>query len=244
MDSLPINGLDLAVGIVLLISALLAFMRGFVHEVLSIAAWIGALMASIYGTAMAQPISRGIIPIAWAADAVAAIVIFLVVLFVLSMATHAFAKTIQASALNNLDRTLGFVFGVARAMVILAVGLLLMNWLMDVQDRPPWMAEAKTLPLIELTADGMVALVPDALLIAEDMADTAVEQVEQAIEAKEAIEAIADEMDGISGGSLTGGDSAPVDAPAEGEPGYSDQERDALNALIEGAGMDETGEAE
>ena len=47
MDGLPINGLDLAVGIVLLISALLAFMRGFVHEVLSIAAWVGALLACL-----------------------------------------------------------------------------------------------------------------------------------------------------------------------------------------------------
>ena len=35
IEGLPINGLDLTVGIVLLISALLAFIRGFVHEVLS-----------------------------------------------------------------------------------------------------------------------------------------------------------------------------------------------------------------
>jgi membrane protein required for colicin V production len=234
MDGLPINGLDLAVGIVLLISALLAFMRGFVHEVLSIAAWVGAVIASVYGTALAQPISHDIIPIAWAADAVAAVVIFLVVLFTLSMGTHAFAKTIQASALNNLDRTLGFVFGVARAMVILAVGLLLMNWLMDAQDRPNWMAQAKTLPLIVMTADGMVAIIPDALIVAEEMAGSAAQQVEQAVEAKEAIEKLADQMDAISGGSLTG--NAGGEAPSESEPGYSEQERDALNALIEDAG--------
>lgn len=235
MDGLPINGLDLAVGVVLLISALLAFMRGFVHEVLSIAAWVGAVMASVYGTALAQPISHEIIPIAWAADAAAAAIIFLVVLFTLSIATNAFAKTIQASALNNLDRTLGFVFGIARAMVILAVGLLLMNWLMDTQDRPNWMAQAKTLPLIEITADGMVAIVPDALMAAEQMADSAAQQVEQAVEAKEAIEKLADQMDGMSGGSITGGVTGG-EPPSEGDAGYSDQERDALNALIEDAG--------
>jgi membrane protein required for colicin V production len=233
MDGLPINGLDLAVGIVLLISALLAFMRGFVHEVLSIGAWVGALMAAIYGTAMAQPISHDIIPIAWAADAVAAIVIFLVALFTLSIATNALAKTIQASALSNLDRTLGFVFGIARAMVILGAGFLFMNWLMDVQDRPHWIAEAKTLPLIEMTADGMIAIVPDALLVAEEFAGNAVQQVERAVDAKESIEALADEIGAVSEGSVSSA------APAEGDPGYSDQERDALNALIENAGGSE-----
>ncbi len=240
MDGLPINGLDLAVGIVLLISALLAFMRGFVHEVLSIAAWIGALLAAIYGTALLQPISHDIIPLAWAADAAAAVVIFLAVVFVLSMVTHALAKTIQASALNNLDRTLGFVFGIARAMVILAVGLLLMNWLMDVQDRPDWMAKAKTLPLIELTADGMVALIPEALMAAEDMADSAMDQVEQAVEATEAIEALADDMDALTGLGNSGEENAGDDTDA----GYSDQERDALDALIEDAGMNESGGTE
>ena len=217
-----------------MISALLAFLRGFVHEVLSIAAWAGALLASIYGTALAQPISHEVIPIAWAADAVAAIIIFLAVLFVLSMGTHAMARTIQASALNNLDRSLGFLFGLARAMVILAVGLLLMNWLVDTEGRPDWMAQAKTLPLIEIAADGMVAVVPDAFLAVEGLADETAQQVEQAIEAKEAIEKLADQMPGISGGGLGGGASS--ETPQEGGPGYNDQDRDALDALIEDAG--------
>ncbi len=233
MDGLPLNGLDLAVGIVLLISALLAFMRGFVHEVLSIAAWVGAVLASIYGAALAQPFARGIIPIAWAADAVSAVIIFLVVLFGLSMITHAMAKTIQASALNNLDRILGFVFGIARAMVILGVGFLLMNWLVDTpEERPDWMKNAKTLPLIEMTAEGIVALIPDTLLAVEgaaNVAGEAVQKVEQAVQAKEAVEGMAEQM-------KNGENDA---APKDGEPAYTDQERDALDALIEDAGSTE-----
>ncbi len=235
MDGLPINGLDLAVGIVLLISALLAFMRGFVHEVLSIAAWVGALLASIYGTALAQPISHDIIPIAWAADAVAAVVIFLVVLFALSMVTNALAKSIQKSALNNLDRSLGFIFGLARAMVILAVGLLLMNWLVDTTERPNWMAQAKTLPLIEMTADGMVAIVPDAFLAAESIADGAARQVENAVQAKDAVEKLAEQIKDIPSDSNSA-NTSNTGAPQKGDPGYSDQQRDALDALIEDAG--------
>jgi membrane protein required for colicin V production len=230
MDGSLVNGLDIAVGIVLLISALLAFLRGFVHEVLSIAAWVGALLASVYGTALARPVSHAIIPIEWAADAVVAIIIFLVVLFVLSMGTHAMARTIQASALNNLDRSLGFIFGLARAMVILAVGLLLMNWLVNTDGRPDWMAQAKTLPLIEMTADGMLAIVPEAFLAAGEMADSPAQQLEQAAEAKEAVEKLANQMEEIPGVDVTGG------VPQDGKPGYSDQDRDSLDALIEDAG--------
>ena len=222
MDGFPVNGLDLAVGIVLLVSALLAFMRGFVHEVLSIAAWISAFLASVYGTALAQPISHSIIPITWAADATAAVIIFLVVLFALSIVTNSLAKTIQKSALNNLDRSLGFIMGLARAMVILAVGLLLMNWLVDTDGRPSWMTQAKSLPLIEMTADGLVAIIPDAFLAAESIAEDATQQVESVVKAKETVEKLADQMKNT--------------VPEKTEPGYSDQERDALDALIEDSG--------
>ena len=145
MDSIPINGLDLAVIIALLVSALLAFMRGFVHEVLSIGAWVGASLTALYGLPLAQPFARKTIPIDWAADAAAAVVLFLAALLVLSFITNSLSKTVQASAMNNLDRSLGFVFGLARAAVILSILLIATDWLMDKTARPVWMQKAKTL---------------------------------------------------------------------------------------------------
>jgi membrane protein required for colicin V production len=163
MQGLPVNGLDLAVGAILLISALIAFIRGFVHEVLSIAAWIGAVAAVIYGFPFVQPHARGLIPINWAADAAAAVAIFLVVLLILSIATHAVARAIQKSALNNLDRSLGFVFGIARAVVILAVGLIITDWLTE-RERPRWIETAKTLPVIEMAAEGLISVLPPSFM--------------------------------------------------------------------------------
>ena len=159
MQGLPVNGLDLAVGAILLISALIAFVRGFVHEVLSIAAWVGAVVAVIYGFPFVQPTARGLIPLNWAADAAAAVGIFLIVLLILSVATHAVAHAIQKSALGNLDRSLGFVFGIARAVVILSVGLIITDWLTE-RERPGWIESAKTLPAIELAAEGLISVLP------------------------------------------------------------------------------------
>ncbi|MDP6122042.1 MAG: CvpA family protein, partial [Rhodospirillales bacterium] len=49
MDNLPVNVADVGVGVVLLVSALLAYSRGFVHEVLAVGGWIGAIFATFYG---------------------------------------------------------------------------------------------------------------------------------------------------------------------------------------------------
>ena len=219
MDNLPINGLDLAVGIILLISALLAFMRGFVHEVLSIAAWIGAVLAAVQGLPFVRPYVRKVIDIDWAADAAAAVTIFLVVLLILSSITNAVARSIQKSALNNLDRALGFVFGLARAVVILGVGLIITDWLTD--RRPTWMARAKTLPVIEMAASGLKAVVPASFLAARDTAkDGAVP--DRILDSKQALERLIVPVPQST---------APASVRPEG--GYDDKDRSTLDSLIE-----------
>src|SRR3546814_1784911 len=55
MDSLPINLADLIVIVVLLVSGVFAFVRGFVHEVLAIASWVGAAFVTLYAYPLVQP---------------------------------------------------------------------------------------------------------------------------------------------------------------------------------------------
>ena len=223
MQDLPINGLDLAFGIILLISALLAFMRGFVHEVLSIAAWIGAVLAAVHGMPLARPFARGIVPIDWAADSAAAVLIFLVVLLVLSILTNAVARSIQKSALNNLDLSLGFVFGLARALVILGVGLIITDWLTNA-ERPGWIARAKTLPIIELAADGLKSLLPPSFLAVGDTVNDGAARLNRAIEAKQTLDRLTQ--------------PAPRSSAADGdkakpESGYPENDRRDLERLIQ-----------
>lgn len=223
MQGLPVNGLDLAVGAILLISALIAFIRGFVHEVLSIAAWIGAVAAVIYGFEFVQPHARGLIPINWAADATAAVVIFLVVLLILSIATHAVARAIQKSALNNLDRSLGFVFGIARAVVILAVGLIITDWLTE-RERPRWIQTAKTLPVIEMAAEGLISVLPPSFMPpALTPRPAALIRAEEAISNAEALERL----------NRPAAAGAPAAKEKSAEAGYQNQERRDIERLME-----------
>ena len=58
MSNLPLNVVDLGVLGGILISALLAFSRGLVREVLSIGAWVVAALATIYGLPHLRDITR------------------------------------------------------------------------------------------------------------------------------------------------------------------------------------------
>ncbi len=230
MDTLPINGLDLAVIIVLLVSALLAFMRGFVHEVLSIGAWVGASLAALYGLPFAQPIARKTIPIDWAADGAAAIVLFLVALLVLSFITSSLSKTVQASALNNLDRSLGFVFGLVRAAVIISILLIASDWLMDKSARPQWMQNAKTLPAITAGAGVLKNLMPDRFMAAEDAAKEAAGTAKDALELKQTLDRLTQPTPTADTPSKKQAD--PSSAMPE-KPAYDSKERRDMERLLQ-----------
>jgi membrane protein required for colicin V production len=165
MDAIPLNPLDLVALGILLISALIAFFRGFVHEVLSIVAWIGAALAALYGLPYLQPWTRSWIPVTWAADAAAAAAIFLGVLLVLALVTRALSKQVQDSPLNALDRSLGVLFGLARGAFVVAVAFVVLSWMFPVAEkRPDWIREARALPLMEGGAQLVRSLVPEGVL--------------------------------------------------------------------------------
>ena len=222
MDSLPINGLDLAAVIILLLSGALAFMRGFVHEVLSVAAWIGGILAVIYGVPQFRHLTSEFIPNDLIADIITGVVIFLIVLVILSILTKMLSKSIQASALNNLDRSLGFVFGLLRGAVILAAALLILDWIVDTGERPSWVQSAKTLPVIEGAADFMRNLAPESFKAAEDTAKEASETARDAMELKETFDKLTQPPPG-----------SDPDAPKSPDGAYEDSERSGMDRLFQ-----------
>ncbi len=97
ITDLPINVIDVGVLLILLFSAILAYARGFVHEVLSVGGWIGAIFATFYGFPYAKPFARKYISLDLAADLVAGTVIFIVTLVFLSLITRGVATGDQSS---------------------------------------------------------------------------------------------------------------------------------------------------
>jgi membrane protein required for colicin V production len=161
IKNLPVNVVDIGVLLILLVSAVLAYARGFVHEVLSVGGWIGAIFATFYGFPYAKPIARQYISFDLAADLAAGTFIFIVTLVFLSLITRAAAKSVQNSALNVLDRSLGFLFGLARGAVLVCVAYIGLELIMPAEDQPSIVREARTLQLIKPGAALLKQLVPD-----------------------------------------------------------------------------------
>jgi membrane protein required for colicin V production len=236
MDSLPVNAFDLVVIAVLLISAVIAFFRGFVHEILAIAAWAGAALAALYGLPYLQPVAREHIPLTWAADAAAAAAIFLVVLLVLALITRSLSQRVQSSSLGALDRSLGFVFGLGRGAFVVAVGFVVLAWLWpEPDDRPGWIQEARSLPLVESGATLVRSLIPESLDTQAEGARTAArdaeEKARQAIELKNTYDRLTQPATQAPTSASQG--TAPAPAQPEKEPGYDPAPRQDLNRLIE-----------
>ncbi len=151
---------DVAIIGILLISALWAFIRGFVREVLGVAAWVGAAFVTLYGFAYVRPYARQLISIDFLADAVAGVVLFVISLILFSVISHAISSQVRDSALSAIDRSLGFAFGLLRGAVIVCIGYMLLSWAVPRQERPAWITSARSLPAIEQGVAFLEQLIP------------------------------------------------------------------------------------
>lgn len=141
MDGFTI--IDGVVAIVIVVSALLAYSRGFVREVLAIAGWIGATILAFIFADQAQPLVRQIpvlgdfIGDSCELSVIAAFAaVFAVALILFSIFTPLFAGAVQRSALGGLDQGLGFLFGVARGILLVAVAFFVYQTALAGQDVP------------------------------------------------------------------------------------------------------------
>lgn len=256
MENFPINPVDLAVVVIILVSALMAFARGLVAEVLSVGAWIGAALIALKAFPFAQGTLRQSIEHPLLADGVAGLGVFVVSLAILSLVSHRIARAVRGSALSAVDRSLGFVFGVARGAVVVCLAYLLYIWLVPPPDRadsrasasanapananataqikekepPAWLIQARTRPMLEAGANLLKGLVPEATLAhAGAGVDAAREKAEVA--AREKAEQVMREE------ALRRLSTPKPEAPKAGatapDPGYKDRDRGDLERLIQ-----------
>src|SRR3954470_20561887 len=158
---MPITILDLVLLAVMLISGLLAMVRGFMREILSIAAWGAAALVTLYAFGRLLPTAKTYVQ----NDTIAAVVVvagvFVGTLIVVSIITVRISDMILDSRIGALDRTLGFLFGLARGLLIVVVAFLFFSWLVPEKQRPDWVTLAKSLTMLKSTGDWLMALLPD-----------------------------------------------------------------------------------
>ncbi|MEM9639304.1 MAG: CvpA family protein, partial [Pseudomonadota bacterium] len=120
--------IDGVVALVIIVSALLAYGRGFVREIMAIVGWIAAAVLGFLFAPQVEPLVREIPVVGeFLADSCelsiigAFALVFAVALIVVSLFTPLFASVVQRSALGGIDQGFGFIFGVARGVLLVAI---------------------------------------------------------------------------------------------------------------------------
>ena len=158
---MPITLLDIILIGVMLVSGLLAMIRGFMREVLSIAAWLIAALVTLYFYNKLLPFAKSY----FNNDIIAAAVVvggtFLLTLLIVSVITVRFSDMVLDSRIGALDRTLGFLFGLARGLVIVVIAFLFFAWLVPDRSQPDWVRSAKSRVVLQGTGDWLMSMLPD-----------------------------------------------------------------------------------
>ena len=159
---MPFQLLDLILAGIMIISGLLALMRGFTREVLSLIAWGAAAVGAYF--AIRSPEMVGFAGQYLQPDIVAKIAvggaIFLVVLIIVSLISVKLSDVVVDSAAGAFDRTLGFFYGLARGLVLVVIAYLFYGWLMPIERQEDWVKNARSLPIIQSVGEVILSLVP------------------------------------------------------------------------------------
>ena len=200
---MPIRLLDGILLAIMLVSAVLAMIRGFVREVLSIASWVAAAIAAyaLYGQVL--PFAQQYNNHSMMALGACVAAVSLVTLIIVSYITMRISDFVLDSRIGALDRTLGFLFGAARGLLLVVVAMMFFNWFVVPEQQPNWILQAKSRPILLSVAERLVSVLP--------------EDPEKQI------------LDRIRGATSARTTQQPV--AEEGEPDYSESEQQALDRL-------------
>lgn len=160
------DGIGLAI---LLASGLLALVRGFVREALSVTAFVAASLATLWSLPAFIGPARELVDPDWLAPLAVGAIVFVVIYLAVTFVTSSLSKGLaKGEDVNVVDRSLGFAFGVIRGLVLLGLSVIFLAATMGENGRPPnWITEARIYPLVNATARALQTLAPETSRLAE-----------------------------------------------------------------------------
>ena len=158
---------DGAVALIIILSGVLAYSRGLTREVIAIAGWVLAGVAALYFAPVVEPLMHDIpgagdfFASSCVISTIAAFTIIVAIcLLILSVFTPIVSTAVLGSALGPIDKILGFVFGVLRGLLLIAVAYLVFTRF-SAEDTLPQLETAATLPLMQDSAAVIEENLPD-----------------------------------------------------------------------------------
>ncbi len=155
-----LNNMDIAILVIVGISALIALGRGLVKEVFSIVGWVLAGAAVIYLLPVLNPFTLKYIESGWMAGIATAAFILIVFMIVWIYATAGVVGKIRTSKLSGLDRLLGLFFGIVRAFLLIVLMYILISWMMPVKSQPDLLRKSKYFQIAGNFAEPIEKLIP------------------------------------------------------------------------------------
>ncbi len=159
------TGFDIAVLVVLGLTAVTGFMRGFVQEVFALAAWVLALVAI---KNLHAPLTAALFPYVGteSGSAVLAFAILLLIPYaIVKLLANRMGEASRNSVLGPIDRLLGFGFGAIKGMVIvvLAFSVLVLGYdtIWSAAGRPNWITQARSYPFVDAGSRYLVSMISD-----------------------------------------------------------------------------------
>ncbi|HEY1448442.1 MAG TPA: CvpA family protein [Caulobacteraceae bacterium] len=211
---MDLTGFDFVAGAILLVSGLVGLARGATRELVTVIAFVGAVIASIFALRFSGPLAHHFIHTAWLASIAALLVVFIIVYVIVRLVGGQLTRGVRQTALSSLDRTLGFAIGLARGVVAVGVLVILIRAATPPERMPHWFTGAKVYPLANAAGSALRAFAPKGMELARRVAPT----VEGALTPEES-------ENGERG-------MAPGERPSS-RHGNTDKERKALDDLVE-----------
>jgi membrane protein required for colicin V production len=159
---MDLTALDIVVVLLVGAGLVFGFLRGFVSELLSLFAWILAIMALRYFHAPAAEMLQG--PVGSGAWLLAFVLVFGVVFLLGKLASRRLGGRVRKSVVGPIDRILGGGFGALKGLIGATLLYLGINFVYDmvwgrVAARPDWIADSRTYPLLHASGEAIVDLV-------------------------------------------------------------------------------------
>ena len=158
---MALTGLDIIVLLIIGVATLLGFMRGFVGEAMSLAAWVVAIIAV---KALHEPVAsvlREPVGTDTGASVLAFAIVFGLSFLAVKMIGARLGRASRASALGPIDRILGGGFGATKGLIAATIAFLFVSLVFDTlhgasSARPDWMTKSRTYPLLHASGTALV----------------------------------------------------------------------------------------
>lgn len=168
---------DIIVIMTIMVSAVLSLMRGFIKEVLSLTGWAGAVFITFFSFPYVVKAMAGVDLSSVVLNVIAIIVVFIVAMIILGLLNSAILSAIRETTRGPIDSSLGFLFGLVRGYVIVA----LMHFaviLVTEDDGPDWLTAGETYKLTRIGAE----VIQDNVGELEDEKEELTEETEEFME--------------------------------------------------------------